>query len=143
MSQPFTGDVFVGHAGGAWLIHRGNRQDIRVGLSRSLAESMAGTTSPHLYRNESAASFERLRTVMKSVRYGLDSYSFALLAAGHLDIAMDPALQIYDIAALIPIMQGAGAVVSTWTDNDPRQGGNVIAASSQTLLDEALRVMRG
>jgi len=142
MSQPFTGDVFVGNREGSSLIHRGARQDIRVGPRRGLADSMAGTTSPHLYRNENAVAFERLRSTMKSVRYGLDSYSFALLAAGHLDIAMDPVLQIYDIAALIPIMEGAGAVVSSWTSNDPRTGGNVIAASSQALLDEALALMQ-
>ena len=67
----------------------------------------------------------------------------SLLAAGHLDIAMDPRLQIYDIAALIPIIKGAGGVVGSWTDNDPTQGGNVLCASSQSLLDEASAVMRG
>ena len=80
---------------------------------------------------------------MTTMRYGLDCYSYGLLASGHLDIAMDPGLQIYDIAALIPIMTGAGAVISSWSGNDPSNGGNIIAASSQSLLDEALRTMQG
>ncbi len=80
---------------------------------------------------------------MKSMRYGLDSYSFCLMASGHLDIAMDPVLQIYDIAALIPIMTGAGGVVTSWSGNDPSQGGNVIAGSSQRLVDQAIAAMRG
>jgi myo-inositol-1(or 4)-monophosphatase len=143
MSQPFVGDLFYGNREGAWHAHRGTRSAIRVAPNRRLSESMAGTTSPHLYKGKDAAAFERLRGAAKHVRYGLDSYSFSLLAAGHLDIAMDPILQIYDIAALIPIMEGAGGVVSSWTDNDPSQGGNVIAASSRQLLDEALSVMRG
>lgn len=143
MSQPFVGDVFHGHREGAWLTHRGTRQPLRVAPHRSLSDSLAGTTSPHLYKDGNEAPFGRLRTAVKSMRYGLDCYSFALLAAGHMDIAMDPALQIYDIAALIPIMEGAGGVVSTWTDNDPASGGNVIAASSRALLDEALIVMAG
>ncbi len=143
MCQPFVGDTFYGHQGGAWLNHRGAHQPIKVGPARHLADCMAGTTSPHLYKGESGAAFERLRGNMKSMRYGLDCYAYSLMASGHLDIAMDPGLQIYDIAALIPIMQGAGAVVSSWTDNDPSQGGNVICASSQTLLDEALRAMHG
>ena len=55
---------------------------------------------------------------------------------------MDPKLQIYDIAALIPIIKGAGGVVGTWTDNDPTQGGNVLCASGQELLDEAVAAMQ-
>lgn len=141
MSQPFVGDTFHGNREGSWLNHRGKRQQIRVAPHRSLADGLAGTTSPHLYKDGSADAFERLRTSVKSMRYGLDCYSFSLMAAGHLDIAMDPVLQIYDIAALIPIIQGAGGVVASWTDNDPCQGGNVITASSQALLDEALRAM--
>ncbi len=143
MSQPFVGDVFYGNREGSWLDHRGKRSQIHVAPPRRLADCMAGTTSPHLYKNDSAVSFERLRGGVKSMRYGLDCYSFSLMAAGHLDIALDPLLQIYDIAALIPIIEGAGGVVASWTDNDPRQGGNVITASSRQLLDEALELMRG
>ena len=55
------------------------------------------------------------------MRYGGDAYFFSLVAAGHLDLAMDAGLQIYDIAALIPIITGAGGVVSTWDGKDPAQ----------------------
>jgi fructose-1,6-bisphosphatase/inositol monophosphatase family enzyme len=79
----------------------------------------------------------------KQVRFGLDAYSYALLAAGHLDIAMDPVLQIYDIAALLPIVTGAGGAVGSWSGDDVRNGGNVICAASQLLLDEALAAMHG
>lgn len=141
MSQPVVGDVFFGHAGGAWLEHRGSRNPLRVAPPRPLAEAMGGTTSPHLYKGADDRAFQRLHAASKYIRYGMDCYSFSLMAAGHLDFALDPVLQIYDIAALIPIMEGAGGVVSTWTDNDPTKGGNVIAASSKALLDEALRTM--
>jgi myo-inositol-1(or 4)-monophosphatase len=142
MCQPFVGDTFYGNPDGAWLRHRGEERQLRVAPQRSLADSMGGTTSPHLYKDAHAASFDRLRGTMKSMRYGLDSYSFCLMASGHLDIAMDPVLQIYDIAALIPIMTGAGGIVSSWSGTDPSQGGNVIATSSQRLMDQALAIMQ-
>ncbi|NMD06500.1 MAG: inositol monophosphatase family protein [Phyllobacteriaceae bacterium] len=143
MSQPFIGDTFFGNPEGAWLNHRGTQHTIKVGPTRQLSASMGGTTSPHLYRGDDGKAFDRLRNGMTTMRYGLDCYSYGLLASGHLDIAMDPGLQIYDIAALIPIMTGAGAVISSWSGNDPSNGGNIIAASSQSLLDEALRTMQG
>jgi myo-inositol-1(or 4)-monophosphatase len=64
------------------------------------------------------------------------------MAAGHLDIAMDAGLQIYDIAALIPIIKGAGGVVDTWDGKDASLGGNIIAASNQQLLDDAKAMMK-
>jgi myo-inositol-1(or 4)-monophosphatase len=54
-----------------------------------------------------------------------------------MDIAMDAGLQIYDIAALIPIIRGAGGVVGSWAETDPHTGGHILAASSRVLLDAA------
>ena len=140
MSQPYVGEMFYGNPDGAWTMHNGKTEAIRVRPPVALSKAALGTTSPYLYDDKS--NFETLRKSVTAHRFGGDAYFFALLAAGHLDIAMDPKLQIYDIAALIPIIKGAGGVVGSWTDNDPVQGGNVLCASCQALLDEAAAVMR-
>ena len=141
MHQPVVGDLFYGSAEGSYLRHGGVTRQIKCASPKPLSQALAGTTSPHLY--DSNSGFDALRQNIKMMRYGFDCYSFALLASGGLDIAMDPNLQIYDIAALIPIMQGAGAVVGSWTDNDPTKGGNVLAASCQSLFDEAKVLLNG
>jgi myo-inositol-1(or 4)-monophosphatase len=137
MCQPFVGDTFFGNPHGAWLEHRGDRQQIHVRAEKPLAHASVGTTSPHLYKGADKTGFERLSASVQSVRYGGDAYFFSLMAAGHMDIAMDPTLQIYDIAALIPIIRGAGGVVGTWSGAGPEKGGNILAASSQNLFDQA------
>jgi myo-inositol-1(or 4)-monophosphatase len=141
MNQPYVNEKFYGNPDGAWFQHLGQTHSIRVRPSVKLAQASAGTTAPQLYENH--AGFARLKNSVTTIRYGGDAYFFSLVAAGHLDIAMDPTLQIYDIAALIPIVKGAGGVFGTWTENDPTQGGNVMFASSQSLLDEAIAVMKG
>ena len=141
MNQPFVGEMFYGNPYGAWHKQNGQTQAIHVRLPVPLAKAALGTTSPYLYGENS--NFETLRQSVTAHRFGGDAYFFALLAAGHLDIAMDPNLQIYDIAALIPIIKGAGGVVGSWTGNNPEQGGNVLCASCQGLLDEAVAVLRG
>jgi myo-inositol-1(or 4)-monophosphatase len=141
MNQPFVGEKFYGNPGGAWHANQGVTQQIHVRSPVKLSHASAGTTAPQLYRDHEG--FARLQTSVTTMRFGGDAYFFSLVAAGHLDIAMDPALQIYDIAALIPIIRGAGGIIGTWTDNDPTQGGNVLVATSQALLDEAIAVMRG
>jgi myo-inositol-1(or 4)-monophosphatase len=143
MHQPFTGEIFFGNPGGAWLDHRGQRNQLHVRQNSSLAEALAGTTSPYLFKNNDAEPFERLQRKTKLMRFGGDCYFFAMVAAGHLDLALDPATQIYDVAGLIPIITGAGGHIGSWTDNDPAKGGNILAASSQKLLEEAKAVMTG
>jgi myo-inositol-1(or 4)-monophosphatase len=141
MSQPFVGDTFFGSRLGAWHEHAGTRTAIRASGCQVLSEAYAGTTTPDRVAEADAARFQNLRQSVRHMRYGGDAYFFSLLAAGHLDIAMDPELQIYDIAALVPIIEGAGGVVGTWTGNNPRLGGNVLTAATPRLLDQARAIM--
>jgi myo-inositol-1(or 4)-monophosphatase len=141
MHQPFVGDLFFGNPHGAWLEHRGQRSPIRVNGGKPLSDAIAGTTSPYLYKGKDQDAFQRLQSKTKLMRFGGDCYFFALVAGGHLDIALDPALQIYDIAGLIPIITGAGGHVGSWSGNDSSKGGNVLVSSSQRLFEEAIAAM--
>jgi myo-inositol-1(or 4)-monophosphatase len=108
-----------------------------------LERATAGTTAPELYRSDSdQAAFQRLRSKLQLMRYGGDAYFFAMVAGGHMDIAMDAGLQAYDIMPLIPVIEGAGGCVAEWTGGNPAQGGNILAAGSRQLLDEALAIMQ-
>ncbi len=144
MNQPLVGDMFYGNPEGAWHDHRGSVSAIRTRTGVPLVRASLGTTAPELYRSPAdAAAFQRLREAAQLVRYGGDSYFYCVMAAGHLDIALDPNLQAYDIAPLLPIIWGAGGAAAEWTGGDPALGGHVITAGSQSLLDEALAVMKG
>jgi myo-inositol-1(or 4)-monophosphatase len=141
MSQPFVGDIFYGNPEGAWLNHRGSVEQLKVRAPVPLSDAALGTTSPHIYKGKDIQGFEALRDSVKLVRYGGDAYFFALLAAGHFDIAMDPGTQAYDIAALIPIIQGAGGYVGSWANTNPADGGHILTASNQALFEAAREKM--
>ena len=140
MNQPYVGDMFYGGPEGSFLNHRGNTQQIRCRAALPLKSAAAGTTSPMPLHYQT--QFETLRKSVQLMRYSGDAYFFTLLASGHLDLAVDAGLQIYDIAALIPIIKGAGGVVDTWDGKDASQGGNIIAASNQSLLEEAIALLQ-
>ena len=141
MNQPFVGEVFYGSPDGAFFQRGSDKRALKCALPKPLAQALAGTTSPHLYQPES--HIENLRRKTRLLRYGGDAYFFALVAAGHMDIALDAGVQIYDIAALIPIVTAAGGVVGCWDDGDVTKGGNVMMASCQELFDEAKKVLGG
>ena len=143
MNQPFVGDLFYGNPEGAWNNYRGTIGPIRTRKDVKLADAVAGTTAPELYRSEpDQLAFQNLRKAVKLMRYGGDAYFYSVLAAGHLDIALDAGLQPYDIGALIPIIEGAGGAVGSWNGGIPAKGGNVICAGSQVLLEAAITAMK-
>lgn len=143
MNQPVVGDMFYGSPLGAWHDYRGATHPIRTRQDIPLSGASIGTTAPELYRTEKdQAAFQRLKKKVQLTRYGGDAYFFCVMAAGHIDIALDANLQAYDIAPLLPIVTGAGGVAEEWTGGNPAQGGHVITAGSRALLDEALAVLQ-
>jgi len=143
MNQPVVGDMFYGNPEGAWHDYRGVTAPIRARTGIGLSRASIGTTAPELYRSDrDRQAFERLRKKAQLTRYGGDAYFFCVMAAGHIDIAMDANLQAYDIAPLLPIVAGAGGVAAEWTGGNPADGGHVITAGSRALLDEALAVLQ-
>ena len=66
-----------------------------------------------------------------------------MLAAGHIDLVIESGLQIYDVQAFIPVIEGAGGVVTNWSGGDCSQGGQVVAAGSPDLLEAALAHLKG
>ena len=142
MNQPVVGDMFYGNPEGAWHDYRGTTAAIVTRKGVALSRATVGTTAPELYRSEeNQRRFQALRRTAQLTRYGGDAYFFCLMAAGHIDIAMDCGLQPYDITPLLPIVTGAGGAAAEWTGGDLARGGNVITAGSQALLDEALAIM--
>ena len=142
MNQPYVGETFYANPLGAWSRHRSHVTRLAVRPPRPLAEAILTTTAPELYRShEEKAVLRRMTEKTRLTRYGGDAYFFCVMAAGQVDIAMDARMETYDIAPLLPIIEGAGGVVSTWTRGDAAKGGNVIAASSHGLLEEALAVI--
>ncbi|MGA7269138.1 MAG: inositol monophosphatase family protein [Aestuariivirga sp.] len=142
MNQPVVGDMFYGSPEGAWHDYRGAVTAIRTRSGVPLARASIGTTAPELYRSaRDQEGFQRLRRAAQLTRYGGDAYFFCVMAAGHLDIALDAGLQAYDIAPLLPIVTGAGGHAAEWTGGDPAKGGHVITAGSEALLHEAMAVL--
>jgi myo-inositol-1(or 4)-monophosphatase len=66
-----------------------------------------------------------------------------MLAAGHVDCVIEPDLKTYDIVALVPIVEGAGGIVTCWDGGSPAKGGDVVGSCSASVHDEALSLLRG
>ena len=139
MSQPFTGEVFVGLPGEAYWQRGGDRRTLAASACTDIASARLFTTSEVLFDTpEKRAGWDSIARDALLIRHGADCYAYCLLAAGHVDLVVETGLHAFDIAALIPILEQAGGAVATWDGGPADQGGNVVAAATPALLEAAL-----
>ena len=147
MDQPFTGERYTGvlrrDDAGAWLDHRGARRALRTRKGVRLDEAILYTTSPDIFAEDEKPRFRAVQARARLTRYGTDCYAYCLVAHGTVDLVVESGLNAYDIAALIPIIQAAGGVVTDWNGGDCRWGGQVVAAGSAELHAEVLELLSG
>ena len=84
-----------------------------------------------------------MRAAAKLGRLGCDAYAYAMVAAGKMDMVIEAGLKSWDIEAAIPLIAGAGGVVTDWR-GDPigQDGGQMAIAGDRRCLDEALVALR-
>lgn len=148
MAQPFTRERFFGDGARAtWFGVNAHgtsvSQSLRCRSCDQIATATLMTTSPLLMEGSDRAAFDRLAEIARLTRFGGDCYAYCMLAAGHVDLVVESGLKPYDIAALIPIIQGAGGVVTSWTGGDAAGGGAVVAAGDPRIHAEALAILAG
>ena len=102
------------------------------------------TTSPDMFKSKDQQSaFYQLAAAVRMHRFGGDCYAYCMLARGFVDLVVEAELEPYDIQALIPIVKGAGGVISNWQGESARAGGQIVAAATPELHRQALARLRG
>jgi myo-inositol-1(or 4)-monophosphatase len=139
--QPFIGERFTGDRLGAHYRGPAGDRALMVRACGSLGEAVLYTTSPRLMKEADRSLFARVEERVRLSRYGGDCYSYCMLAAGHVDLVIETELKPHDVAALIPIILGAGGIVTTWTGGPPEAGGRVIAAGDRRAHAAALAML--
>lgn len=146
MNQPITGERWIGVDGdSAWL----NKIKIQSRENcLELQDAVLCTTSPFFFKNDDEKILKKLINKTKyqnygGIIYGGDCYLYALLASGFVDLVIDSGLKSYDYAALIPIIEMAGGVVTNWQgkDLDFKSDSRVLAAGNKILHRKALEII--
>jgi myo-inositol-1(or 4)-monophosphatase len=106
-----------------------------------LNEATLFTTSPLLMNEADRASFARVEAKARLSRYGGDCYAYCMLAAGHIDLIIETELKPYDVAALVPIITGAGGLITTWEGRPAQNGGRIVAAGDKRVHNEAMALL--
>ncbi|MEQ8165734.1 MAG: histidinol-phosphatase [Alphaproteobacteria bacterium] len=142
IDQPILRERWVGVAGRETLF---NDRPIRTRPCSVLSEAMLYATSPHMFKGTAAAAFDRVRERVAWPNYGADCYAYGLVASGFADLVVEADLKLFDFAALVPVITGAGGVMCDWSGDplSPASAGEVIAAGDAALIPQILPLLRG
>ncbi|GAB3250620.1 FIG domain-containing protein [Chitinimonas naiadis] len=142
IDQPVLAERWVGGVGLGTTL---NDQPVSVSGIAELALARLGSTGPQYLPDASGAAFSALQARCRFTVWGGDAYLYALLATGGYDLVVESGLKLHDFAALVPVVQGAGGVMTDWQGGELNQHspGQVLVAASASLHEQARRILQG
>ncbi len=142
VDQPYIGERFWGSAEGAFCAGPCGTSPIRTRAARNLGEAVLFTTFPEVGEARDRQGFDAVAAQVRLVRYGMDCYAYALLAAGQIDLVIEAGLNAYDIQAPMAVIEAAGGIVTDWQGGAAHLGGQVLAAANESVHEAALKLLR-
>ena len=142
IDQPYLQERYIGWTDAAIADIRGTVKRIKVSDETRLTNAILSTTDPFILTPSERGAFEHLRQTARLTRYGLDAYAYARLAAGDIHLVTETGLQEHDVAALIPVVRGAGGVACDWTGAPAKLGPQLACAATQDIMDQAVVSLR-
>lgn len=141
IDQPYIQERFWGGQGQAWMRGPLGERALATRKPRPLSDAVLFTTFPEVGTATERAGFEAVARHVKLVRYGMDCYAYALLAAGQIDLVIEAGLNSYDIQAPIGLIEAAGGLVTDWSGGPVYEGGRVVAAANTDIHSAALSIL--
>ena len=142
MDQPFTRERYWSTADRALYRGPDGERQLKTRRCARFGDAILAATSPSIFRTEREwTRFLAVSQRCKMTRYGGDCYLYCLLAMGLVDLVIEANMETYDIAALIPIIERAGGVVTTWDGGPALDGGAIIAAGDPALHARAVELL--
>jgi histidinol phosphatase-like enzyme (inositol monophosphatase family) len=144
IGQAYLDEAFVGSkALGSRLIRGETSLPLSVRACPQLSDAVIATTDPGLFDAHEAAAWTDVRAKSRLARFGCDAYAYAMVALGKMDLILETGLKSWDIEAAIPVIEGAGGIVSDWhgrpiSATPALTGGQMAIGGDQACLEQAL-----
>ncbi len=142
MDQPYVGDRYLGLPGTSMTFGPQGSTVLSASSVTRIEDAILAATAPDMFKGPGQLSaFARIAQTARLTRFGLDCTAYCLLASGHIDLVVETGLKIYDIYPLVPIIEGAGGVITDWRGGPVHQGGHAVAAATPELHAAALDIL--
>jgi len=131
VNMPALGEiVYAGQGLGCWW----NGRQCRVSRVGALRDSLAVATVAAGYEQHGkGGAFARILAASGMFRTWADCYGYLLVATGRAELALDPVMNIWDAAAIVPILQEAGGTYTDWQGTPAVDGGEGVGTNGLVL----------
>ncbi|MSU65852.1 MAG: histidinol-phosphatase [Opitutus sp.] len=138
INQPILGQLMIGDGTTTTL----NGRPVRTRPCPRLADATLLTSDTlNLAKHHRPAANDRLARQVKLFRTWGDCYGYLLVASGRADICLDPIMNPWDIAALVPIIRGAGGAISNWQGGGAYPAESTVAAGTPELHAQVIAAL--
>jgi len=144
IGQPYLGEIYLGSSAGSRLISPAGERPLQVRPCPRLTDAIIATTDPEAcFTGAELGAWTQVRAAARLARLGCDAYAYAMVAAGTMDMVIEAGLRAWDIDAAIPVIEGAGGLVTDWRGRPVGpNGGQIVIAGDRACLDEALVALK-
>jgi inositol-phosphate phosphatase/L-galactose 1-phosphate phosphatase/histidinol-phosphatase len=141
IDQAITDERWIGAVGHGTTL---NGAPVETRPCKDIEKAYAYSTGPELFSPKTRIAWDRIVATVKNARYGADCYAYALLATGFVDLVIETGLKIHDYAALVPVIEQAGGIITDWHGKplSLHSDGNVCAAGDKKLHAQALETLQ-
>lgn len=138
IDQPVLKERYIGVNKEGQRLSSLNGRPIRSSSKSDLRQANLSFTSP-----VDNPGVEKLKAMVHVTSYGGDCYNYALLASGHVDIVVEKGLALHDFAALVPVIEGAGGLISDWQGEQIKSDseGDIVATANAALHEQVLALL--
>ncbi|MBN8890055.1 MAG: histidinol phosphate phosphatase [Acetobacteraceae bacterium SCN 69-10] len=145
IDQCVTGERWIGVAGRPTTFRGPFGGSAGCRPCASLAEAELSCTSTEVFNAADLAGWDRLRGTVRRTSFGGDCYAYGLLALGQIDVVAEATMSLWDWAALVPVIEGAGGRLTDWQGQAlrPDGDGHTLAVGDAALLAPAMRLLNG
>jgi len=144
LDQPVLGERFLGVNGRSVLTTGEGRTVMKVRECPDIKDAILCATDPSAYMPaDQQDAFARVKARARMTRFHGDCYIYALLAMGFIDVVVESALKRWDIAALIPIIEGAGGIITGWDGEPWREGSRTLACGDRRVHAQVMELLKG
>jgi histidinol phosphatase-like enzyme (inositol monophosphatase family) len=142
IDQPVTGERWIGVAGRRTIFRGGLGGTVGCRPCATLADAELSCTTPDML-GVHRPRWERLANAVRRTSWGGDCYAYGLLALGQTDVIAEAGLKVWDWAALLPVVEGAGGRLTDWSGRPlrPDGDGRALAVGDPALLPQAVALL--
>ena len=124
----------------AYVFENGKKKKLKVNYNATFSNMKM---SAAFHGSLSLRHQKKIPRILKKMQFPCaDALSYSHLAEGKVDVVLQCSNKIWDIQPLIPIIEAAGGIISTWKNTNAKKGGNIIVTTNKKIHNKLLRILK-